>query len=188
MTLEKVLTIVTERLGDLEIPYMVVGSIASGFHGMFRTTYDADVVIDPTREALRELCRLLEKEFYADEEMALDALNNGLMFNIIHRESGHKVDLIVRKPRMYDRISLLRRTKATYHGRGIWLQTPEDTILSKLDWARDSRSERQMQDALNVIKHKKNELDLVYLKEWANQLNVEDMLNELLTNAGLNKS
>ncbi len=82
MTLEKVLTIVTEHLGDLEIPYMVVGSIASSFHGMFRTTYDADVVIDPTRDALRELCRLLAKEFYADEEMALDALNNGLMFNV----------------------------------------------------------------------------------------------------------
>lgn len=187
MTLENVLTIVTERLGDLEIPYMVVGSIASGFHGMFRTTYDADIVIDPTKEALRELCGLLEKEFYADEETALDALNNGLMFNVIHKESGHKIDLIVRKPRMYDRMSLTRRTKATYHEREIWIQTPEDTILSKLDWARESRSERQLQDALNVMKRKRETLDLNYLKEWAKQLNVEEMLNDLLKLAGLEK-
>ncbi len=187
MTLEKVLTIVTERLGDLEIPYMVVGSIASGFHGMFRTTYDADVVIDPTKDALKELLRLLEKEFYADEEVALDALDKGLMFNVIHKESGHKIDLIVRKPRMYDRMGLSRRAKATYHGKEIWLQTPEDTILAKLDWARDSRSERQMQDVLNVIKQKRDKLDLKYLKEWATQLHVEDLLNQLLTLGGLEK-
>jgi hypothetical protein len=185
VTLERILTIVTERLGDLEIPYMVVGSIASGLHGMFRTTYDADIVIDPTKGALKELCRLLEKEFYADEEMALDALNNGLMFNVIHKESGNKIDLIVRKPRVYDRMSLSRRIKATYQGRGVWFQTPEDTILAKLDWARESRSERQLQDALNVMKQKRDTLDVNYLKEWAKQLNVEDTLNELLALAGL---
>jgi hypothetical protein len=187
VTLENVLTIVTERLGDLEIPYMVVGSIASGFHGMFRTTYDADIVIDPSKEALRELCRLLEKEFYADEETALDAFNNGLMFNVIHKESGHKIDLIVRKPRLYDRMSLTRRGEATYHGKTIWLQTPEDTILSKLDWARESRSERQLTDALNVMKQKRDTLDMKYLREWAKQLEVEEMLNDLLKLAGLEK-
>ena len=188
MTLEEVLTLVTERLGDLEIPYMVVGSIASGFHGMFRTTYDADVVIDPTKEALRELLLLLEKEFYADQEVALDALDKGLMFNVIHKDSGHKIDLIVRKPRTYDRMSLSRRAKATYHGRGIWLQTPEDTILAKLDWARESRSERQLQDALNVVKQKRETLDLNYLKEWAKQLNVEEKLSDLLKLARMEKS
>ena len=185
MTLEQVLTSVTERLGDLEIPYMVVGSIASGFHGMFRTTYDADVVIDPRKEALIDLLRLLEKEFYADEEVALDALDKGLMFNVVHKESGHKVDLIVRKPRMYDRMSLSRRAEATYQGKRIWLQTPEDTILAKLDWARDSHSERQMQDVLNVIKQKRGQLDLNYLKQWAKELQVEDTLDELLAIGGL---
>jgi hypothetical protein len=187
VTLENVLTIVPERLGDLEIPYMVVGSIASGFHGMFRTTYDADIVIDPTKEALRELCRLLEKEFYADEETALDALNSGLMFNVIHKESGHKIDLIVRKPRLYDRMSLTRRGEATYHGKTIWLQTPEDTFLSKLDWARESRSERQLTDALNVMKQKRDTLDMKYLREWAKQLKVEEMLDDLLKLAGMEK-
>lgn len=155
VTLENVLTSVTERLDDLEIPYMVVGSIASGLHGMFRTTYDADIVIDPTKDALKELCRLLDKEFYADEEMALDALNNRLMFNVIHRESGNKIDLIIRKPRVYDRMSFSRRQKAMYNERRIWFQTPEDTILSKLDWVRESSSERQVQDTLNVMKQKR---------------------------------
>ncbi len=88
---------------------------------------------------------------------------------------------------MYDRMSLSRRTEAMYHGRNIWIQTPEDTILAKLDWARESLSERQLQDALNVIKQKRETLDLNYLKEWAKQLNVEEMLNDLLKLAGMDK-
>ena len=51
-TEEQVLTHIVRALESLGIPYMVTGSVASSFHGKPRTTHDADVVIDPTPEAL----------------------------------------------------------------------------------------------------------------------------------------
>jgi hypothetical protein len=46
---EQVLLRVIEQLDQLEIPYMVAGSLASSHHGRPRATHDADVVIAPSR-------------------------------------------------------------------------------------------------------------------------------------------
>ncbi|MDL1893974.1 hypothetical protein FBQ87_13985 [Sphingobacteriales bacterium CHB3] len=187
MTLETVLTLVTNRLDQLEIPYMVVGSIASSFHGMLRTTYDADIVIDPDKNSLQLLIRTLENDFYADEAMALEALDKGHMFNVIHSDTGHKIDLIIRKPRVYDRMSLSRRSRATYHEKPVWFSSPEDTILAKLEWTKENPSERQMEDALNIIKHQRDSLNFAYLHQWAKELDVDELLRKLLFAAGIGK-
>lgn len=52
MTQIRVLESVLALLEDVGIPHMLVGSFVSGFHGEFRATQDADVVIDPSVEEL----------------------------------------------------------------------------------------------------------------------------------------
>src|SRR5205807_2615954 len=47
------------QLEDAAIPYMVAGSLASGFHGEPRATNDLDVVIHPTLEQLHQLTAAL---------------------------------------------------------------------------------------------------------------------------------
>jgi hypothetical protein len=60
VTLEtEALAALVRHLDAAGVPYMVAGSFASSFHGRPRTTHDADVVIDPTPEALERLLEAL---------------------------------------------------------------------------------------------------------------------------------
>jgi hypothetical protein len=51
-------------------------------------------------------------------------------------------------------------------------------ILSKLDWARSSRSEVQLRDVKNVMAAQAS-LDWTYLDAWADRLGVRDLLREV---------
>lgn len=62
------------------------------------------------------------------------------------------------------------------------MTSPEDVILSKLEWFRmgGEVSERQWRDILGVLKTREGELDLNYLHKWASELKVHDLLERAL--------
>ena len=63
------------KLTAAGIRHMVVGSFASSFHGVPRSSQDLDLVIDPDAASLRLfLASLPAAEYYADVDAALDAL------------------------------------------------------------------------------------------------------------------
>jgi hypothetical protein len=53
---------------DLNIAYMVGGSVASSIHGLFRSTQDVDFVADLKGQDVAPLVAVLESEFYVDAE------------------------------------------------------------------------------------------------------------------------
>ena len=63
------------------------------------------------------------------------------------------------------------------------VQSPEDTILSKLSWGKDSGSEMQYRDALGVALQQWQNLDQEYLRRWAAELDVSELLEKVLTEA-----
>jgi hypothetical protein len=60
--------------------------------------------------------------------------------------------------------------------------SPENTILSKLEWYRlgDEVSARQWRGILGVLKTRAGEIDLAYLQKWAGELKVSDLLERAL--------
>lgn len=54
--------------------------------------------------------------------------------------------------------------------------------MSKLEWAKISDSDRQFQDAMGVAVVQWNSLDKEYLHKWAQELEVEDLLERLFQN------
>jgi hypothetical protein len=66
----------------------------------------------------------------------------------------------------------------TVEGRSIWLVTAEDLLLSKLAWAKDSRSQVQLEDARNLVESVPD-LDQGYLARWAAELTVTELLAEV---------
>ncbi len=66
------------------------------------------------------------------------------MFNVIHQESVIKVDCIIRKDTVYRRVEFNRRSRVEIADFRTFLVSKEDLILSKLAWAKDSRSELQI--------------------------------------------
>ncbi len=176
MTVEQVVDLVLTLLDECGIPYMVAGSWASNVHGMPRATYDADVVVELDRESLNVLVDAVDDQFYVSREAAVDALHRRGMFNLVHLDSGFKIDLIVRKSRPYSREEFARRRKSPLAGRDRWLASPEDVVLTKLEWSRAGESERQYRDALDVARVQGAALDGDYLRRWASDLALGDLL------------
>jgi len=158
---------------------MITGSFASNIHGLPRATQGADVVIEVEPRTLERFLENLGPAFYRSREAAMDALAREQMFNVVHLETGFKVDLIVRKSRPFSRIEFSRRQPTFYLGENRWFATAEDTILAKLEWSKMASSERQFSDALNVAKLQKENLDRAYLEKWARELDILDLLEKL---------
>ncbi|NWG03639.1 MAG: hypothetical protein HXY44_12380 [Syntrophaceae bacterium] len=167
------------KLDECGIPYMITGSFASNIHGLPRATQDADVIIEAEERTLERFLESLGQAFYRSKEAAMDALAREQMFNVVHLETGFKVDLIIRKSRPFSRMEFSRRQPAFYLGANRWFATAEDTILAKLEWSKASGSERQFNDALNVAKLQRDNLDRPYLEKWAKELSIMDLLEIL---------
>jgi hypothetical protein len=173
--------LVIDAFDQLKIPYWIGGSLASALYGTTRSTLDTDLVADLSLEHVGPLVELLESEFYIDAGMVADAIRSHRSFNLIHLRTMFKVDVFVLKPRPYDLEQLLRRKLEILSAepeRQAYVCTPEDIILSKLEWYRmgGEVSDRQWRDIIGVLKTQAGHLDKNYLLKWAEELRVNDLL------------
>jgi hypothetical protein len=177
--------LVIHALDQLNVPYVIGGSLASAVHGVMRATMDTDIVADLHLEQAQPLANALSGTFYADVEMMRDAIEHHSSFNLIHLETMFKVDVFIPKEREFDRLQIRRgisQVIATDPEEEALVATAEDTILAKLEWYRmgGEVSERQWRDILGILKIQAETLDLSYLRKWANNLGVADLLERAL--------
>jgi len=172
-----------KKLNEQNIPYMLSGSVSSSLHGQPRATKDADIIIAPAEEQLIAFVKSLGDDYYVNPDAARDAFKNKSVFNVIDIHNSWKADFIIRKNRPFSEKEFERRCAAKIKQLDVWVTSPEDIILSKLEWAEDSQSEQQFQDALGVATVQYDRLDKDYLHKWAKELQVETSLKQLLQQA-----
>jgi len=174
------------------IAYYIGGSVASSAYGIARATIDVDLVAKVEIPQVNRLVKALETDYYIDADMIRDAIHRRASFNLIHLETTLKIDVFIVKEQPYDVEALTRRQPDTLDeesSRKFYLSSPEDIILSKLQWYQRSGgvSEQQRKDVLGVLKIQGDKLDLEYLKYWASRLNLSDLLNRSFDDAGIRK-
>jgi len=170
---------ITEKLSSARIPFMLVGSLAATYHGHPRATMDIDLVVDADEEALCRFARNLGPGYYVSEEAVRQAVRLKSVFNIIDETSGYKADLIVRKDRAFSRTEFERRVRVRILGDELDVASPEDVILTKLEWSKLGESERQWNDAFQVARTQWECLNLGYMDKWAAELNVSELWDRL---------
>jgi hypothetical protein len=183
MNQEEFLAQIVQALEASAIPYMVAGSHGSSYHGQPRATIDVDLVIDPSSEQLASFVALLGDRFYLNSDAARAALQNRSMFNVIASSEGWKADLIIRKDRPFSIEEFRRRQPAMMSGLSVPIASPEDVILTKLEWNKLTPSEQQVRDALSVAVVQGSKLDRAYLRHWGAALGVTGQLEEILRKA-----
>lgn len=156
---------------------MLAGSFSSTHHGEPRSTRDIDLVVDPSAEALAIAADRWRHAGLYVSPSALTSLDQRGQCNVIDTTTGWKVDLIFCRDRPFSRIELSRRQRATVLGVAVWIASPEDVVLSKLEWASMGASSRQVEDAAGVLAHAAD-LDQDYLQRWAVELGVVELLAE----------
>lgn len=186
MSPEEALRYLMAVLDRLGMRYFIGGSLASSVHGTYRSTADIDLVAGVDATDVPRLAEALRPDFYADPEMMRDALARGRAFNVIHFQSSYKFDIFPLGDDPYSAVQLERRQMAQLETGGEPLRFPvasaEDIILHKLMWYRSGGevSERQWNDVRGVVAVQGERLDRDYLRQWAPQLGVTELLERLL--------
>ena len=170
----EVLKEVARRLDGIGIAYMITGSTAANFYAVPRMTRDIDIVVELSERDIGKFILAFEKDHYLEPETVREAVKNKGMFNLIHDQYIIKVDFVVRKDTPYRRREFSRKKKISVDGENLYIVAPEDLILSKLVWAKDSKSEIQLRDVQNLLQSVKG-LDRRYLARWGKQLGVDSL-------------
>jgi len=167
--------------------YAVTGSIASSIHGEPVASLDVDIVTFLIPEQAARVAARVAPRLYADSDMMRRAAAEHRMANIIDGASGFKVDISILADSAYHREIMRRRVRIAHpeSGSAFWVVSPEDTILMKLVWRKESRSEKQWRNALSVAKTQGNRLDWNYLRSWAGRLGVLEDLEALRKEVGV---
>ena len=139
-----------------------------------RMTRDIDIVILLSADDVDLLAATLDKVYYIDPDSVRRAMREPPhMFNVIHEQFIVKVDLILRPNTDYARTAFERRRSCDLFGQTVWVITPEDLILAKLNWARESHSELQLNDVRALLRSE--ELDMFYIQKWVYDLALQSI-------------
>lgn len=175
---KKLLVKVVKLLEQLSIEYVLTGGLAVTIWGIPRYTCDADLVIQLRQEDISKLQRgLVELSAfgYVDEEAIRDALKRNSEFNYIDAEGGFKVDMWIAKDSPFHRSCFARRMIVEIGGHHMWVVSPEDLIISKLDWWHRG-SHKSEYDVRCVMDGQWDRLDWNYIESWVNRLGLEQEL------------
>jgi hypothetical protein len=179
-----------EAMGRNSIRYMIGGSMASGIHGIYRTSLGVGLVADAHSGQIASFIRELGGEFYADAGMMRDALESERPFSLIHFASSYKFDIFPLSSDAFQQSQFARREmKDIALGGGtitLPVATAEDTLLMKLAWYRAGGevSERQWNDVRGIVAVQGERLDREYLRRWATYLQVTNLADAALEPAG----
>lgn len=175
----QILKLVVTRLEELDISYMLSGSVAASFYAQPRMTRDIDIVIELAIEQVSKIMDGFSGDFYIDEDDVNKAVQLQSMFNIIHYDAVVKIDFIVRKNTPYRQLEFDRRVQKMIADFALWVVSPEDLIISKLFWARDSKSELQLNDVRSIIRYQAKKIDWGYIEYWVKQLGLGQLWGEI---------
>lgn len=132
----RTLTQVVEAMEQLAIPYHIGGSVASSLYGEFRPTQDVDIVADLRLAHARSFVKLLDQDYYIDEDAVRDAIRRRSSFSLISNETFMKVDVFLPKSRAFDQDAArgVKRQPLVKGGREFVLASPENMVVNKLEW------------------------------------------------------
>ena len=152
---EEAVYFLLDRMNEIGVDYMIVGSFSSNAYGIARATKDADFVVQTTEDKRRQLM--------PDPEAAQSSIR--------HRTFRPQLGG-VRSRTVF---------KASQHhsgGRTAWLPSPEDVVIQKLRWASLAKRPQDLIDASNVIRVSGEYLDWPYIEKWCADLGASDALAE----------
>lgn len=176
----RLLRSVLARLDDGGIAYMVVGSVGSIVYGEPRMTKDMDLVVNLVASDARRIEAMFPfDDFYCPpaEVLRHEIVQRG-QFNLIHHDTGLKIDLIIRKSSPHALEEFARRRKVTlWEGFDAYVASPEDIVVKKLDYFREGGSQKHLDDIRGILATTPLEMD--YLLPWVDRLGLRALWNQV---------
>lgn len=134
MTPDEAVVAVLAALDAAAIPYMLVGSMASNFHGIPRSTRDADLVVQLAAGGLQRLAAELPAGLLLERQGAFEAVTGTIRYLVALAGSPFVCELFELSDDPHDRARFARRLSARVLGREAFVASAEDMVITKLRW------------------------------------------------------
>lgn len=172
---------------QIGLDYAITGSIASAAYAEPYTSIDVDYCIQLQPDKLDALLKVIPPRFYHDADAIRDAAQRNSVIHIMDNLTGLKADLSFLPSTGFLGGVVSRRRKLKYGtmGKEHWTVSPEDVVLMKLLWRKDTRSQKQWDNALSVVRFQGVRLDWPYMHLWADKLELRADLEQLKREAGI---
>ena len=109
--------------------------------------------------------------------MVRDSVQRQMMFNALPLLGGGlKVDIAPLPDRPFDQSAFKRKQYVEWQGLGIPTVSPDDLVLSKLRWAKESLSDRQLADVHAIMAMELVDEDDDYFRDWIQRLGLSQAL------------
>ncbi len=160
----------TRLLNDANVPYMVVGSFSSNYHGVPRSTKDADIVLQFDVSAWKLLSENLPSGLALDPQGGFEMVTATRKEIITVDGTLFEIEVFHLSNDEFDQMRFSRRIKVDlYDGMIVWVATAEDVIVQKLRWLKTASRSKDYDDVINVMRRKGANLDFDYITQWCSQ-------------------
>ena len=180
MDLVEIVARVLRALNELNVPYMLVGSLSSNMYGEPRMTKDADLVVQLGDTPLSALLEKLGPGYQIDRQLGFETVTGTTRYHIRHVEDDFLVELFELTSDAHNQQRFSRRRETTFGGVKTFVPTAEDVVLQKLRWYKRGKRPKDIQDAENVMEVQAGHLDLAYIRKWCEEHGTRELFEELL--------
>lgn len=179
MTPDDAVAAVFEALAGAGIPYMLVGSLASNFHGIPRSTRDADFVVELAAGRLARLASLLPPGLRLEPQPAFESVTGTTRFLITLTGSSFVCELFVLSDDDHDQARFRRRQIVQVLDQQAQVASVEDMIVTKLRWAIAGGRGKDSDDVRNMIAVQDTALDWAYIHHWVERHGTAALLADI---------
>jgi hypothetical protein len=166
---------ISTRLDAVDIGYMLTGSMALNGYALPCVPHNLDFVIALRPADAEVMVRLFGPDYDLSREAVDSAIAQQSFFNLFHRKSRIKVNCIICRQIDYRLTEFSRRQRVKFENFKTWIVSKEDLIISKLHWARKSRSPRHLRDVKNLAA---TGCDTIYIERWTRALGIFKLWEE----------
>ena len=167
MTPDQAVVAVCAALDAAAMPYMLVGSLAANFHGIPRSTRDADFVVALAPGSLQRLEAHLPHGLMLEHQGAFEAVTGTMRYLVTLAGSPFVCELFVLSDDAHDQERFARRQSARVLTHDAFVAAAEDMIVTKLRWAVGAQRGKDRDDIRNILAVRGPELAWAYIDRWA---------------------
>lgn len=166
-------------LETLGVDYMITGGVASVIYGDPRFTRDIDLVLELREgDSGRLLDAFSPDDFYRPP---LEVIREEIRrprhghFNIIHRDTALRADVYLMGDDPFHLWAFERRVRIPLEEDAeIWLAPPEYVVVRKLQYFKESGSDRHLRDVAAMLEISREKIDMLEVEDWTHRLGLEE--------------
>jgi hypothetical protein len=186
--IQEALLPILDSAEQLDVPALLIGSVAGSIYGFPRLAHDVDILADFHKEHLAFLFEHLAHTYVFDPHAITLSLQQHPSFSLLHVSRLIKIDVSL--PSTVFERALLKRSQAQMliEGRSpLLIASAEDMIVLNLIQyqAQGNNADDRWNDLLGILKVQALTVDLAYLDRQAKALGVEALLLQALLDAGI---